>query len=265
MRRLATLDILNILATVVPTSVIANLKLLTVLTIKIEAVGLKPTCWPKIFGTSSKAPMNLRIFYTYLYIFILLIATFPNEAKLLKQMKQKDERKAWRRKDARALYAIQSFCGDDTCEFFKSAITAKEAWDILSNKLMPHYIQSTIRQNKNSVSSPDDDGPTPTDREARPELAMEGGLNAGHESNANDIHATFVKYVKSNDWDKAIQFLRDHPQVGSERISIGGTALRYAVRPLNNCSVRNIEQLVELMAKEDLEIQDTFGPQLCIF
>ncbi|TQD93082.1 hypothetical protein C1H46_021289 [Malus baccata] len=81
----------------------------------------------------------------------------------------------------------------------------------------------------------------------------------GHESNANDIHATFVKYVKSNDWDKAIQFLRDHPQVGSERISSGGTALRYAVRPLNNCSVRNIEQLVELMAKEDLEIQDTIG------
>ncbi|TQD93089.1 hypothetical protein C1H46_021296 [Malus baccata] len=104
-----------------------------------------------------------------------------------------------------------------------------------------------------------DDGPTPTDREARPELAMEQGLNAGHESNANDIHATFVKYVKSNDWNKAIQFLRDHPQVGSERISSGGTALHYAVRPLNNCSVRNIEQLVELMAKEDLEIQDTFG------
>ncbi|XP_050133988.1 uncharacterized protein LOC126610060 [Malus sylvestris] len=88
---------------------------------------------------------------------------------------------------------------------------------------------------------------------------MEEGLNAGHESIANDIHATFVKYVKSNYWDKAIQFLRDHPQVGSERISSGGTALRYAVRPLNNCSVRNIEQLVELMAKEDLEIQDTFG------
>ncbi|CAN6571754.1 unnamed protein product [Malus baccata var. baccata] len=99
-----------------------------------------------------------------------------------------------------------------------------------------------------SVSSPidHDEGPTPTDREARPELAMEEGLNAGHESNANDIHATFVKYVKSNYWDKAIQFLRDHPQVGSERISSGGTALRYAVRPLNNCS-------------EDLEIQDTFG------
>ncbi|CAN6571756.1 unnamed protein product [Malus baccata var. baccata] len=91
-----------------------------------------------------------------------------------------------------------------------------------------------------------DDGPTPTDREARPELAMEQGLNAGHDGNANDIHATFVKYVKSNDWDKAIQFLRDHPQVGSERISSGGTALHYAVRPLNNCS-------------EDLEIQDTFG------
>ncbi|KAB2610482.1 hypothetical protein D8674_018514 [Pyrus ussuriensis x Pyrus communis] len=119
---------------------------------------------------------------------------------------KKDERKAWRKKDARALYAIQSFCGDDTYE--RSLLQAYPA-------PIDH-----------------DDGPTPTDREARPELAMEEGLNAGHESNANDIYATFVKYVKSNDWDKAIH----------ERISSGGTALHYAVRPLNNCSVRNIEQ-----------------------
>ncbi|XP_068304129.1 uncharacterized protein [Pyrus communis] len=116
---------------------------------------------------------------------------------------------------------------------------------------MPHYSQPSDRTRTDERSlfqaypAPidHDDGPTPTDREARPELAMEEGLNAGrHESNANDIYATFVKYVKSNDWDKAIQFLRDHPQVGSERISSGGTALHYAVRPLNNCSVRNMEQ-----------------------
>ncbi|XP_068304133.1 uncharacterized protein [Pyrus communis] len=85
---------------------------------------------------------------------------------------------------------------------------------------MPHYSQPSDRTRTDERSllqaypAPidHDDGPTPIDREARPELAMEEGLNAGHESNANDIHATFVKYAKSNDWDKAIQFLHDHPR-----------------------------------------------------
>lgn len=74
---------------------------------------------------------------------------------------------------------------------------------------MPHYSQPSDRTRTDERSllqtypAPidHDDGPTPTDREARPELAMEEGLNAGHKSNANDIYATFVKYVKSNDWD----------------------------------------------------------------
>ncbi|KAM2801569.1 hypothetical protein PS2_044979 [Malus domestica] len=81
---------------------------------------------------------------------------------------------------------------------------------------------------------------------------------AGHgESNANNIRKTFIKYVESKDWDTAIKFLREHPQLGSARTSSNGTALHKAVQPFNKCSVPNIEQLVELMEGEDLEVQDS--------
>ncbi|TQD79249.1 hypothetical protein C1H46_035202 [Malus baccata] len=102
------------------------------------------------------------------------------------------------------------------------------------------------------------------------DAAMEEGLNAGHDeiSNADDINATFIKYVKYKDWDNVIKLLREHRQLG--RLAVytdmgiegkGGTALHHAISPFphRTVNVRIVEQLVELMAKEDLERQDGFG------
>nr|XP_028964553.1 ankyrin repeat-containing protein NPR4-like [Malus domestica] len=88
--------------------------------------------------------------------------------------------------------------------------------------------------------------------------------HAGHdESSGNDIRETFVKSVKSGDWDNAIKLLRKHPELGSARISDdkiqgGGTAFHYALWNFRS-RVRIIKQLVDSMTKEDLEIQDNLG------
>ncbi|TQD71086.1 hypothetical protein C1H46_043382 [Malus baccata] len=68
---------------------------------------------------------------------------------------------------------------------------------------------------------------------------------------------TFVKYVKSNDWDNAIKLLSQDPQLGSAIVKWRGTALHYAIR--TRCSVRIIQQLVDLMEKEHLVIPAAFG------
>ncbi|KAM2708775.1 hypothetical protein EV2_046534 [Malus domestica] len=173
------------------------------------------------------------------------------------------ENEALRKKDVKALYAIKNSCGDDTYKLIKDLDSAKDAWDTLSENFKigyNRYNQSSDEIDKRTIlQAYPTPTPTPTDRDARPELAMEEGHTGGHdESNANNIHETFVKYVGSKDWDKAIKFLRQHRQLRSARI-FNGTALHFAVKRLSKCSVRNIEELVDLMEKEDLEIQDIHG------
>ena len=41
---------------------------------------------------------------------------------------EKVESKAWKKKDTKALYAIQNYCGDDTYKLIKSKTTAKQTW-----------------------------------------------------------------------------------------------------------------------------------------
>ncbi|CAN6571571.1 unnamed protein product [Malus baccata var. baccata] len=51
--------------------------------------------------------------------------------------KENAQSRAWKKKDAKALYAIQNSCGDDTYKLIKDKTTAKEAWDTLYQKLKP--------------------------------------------------------------------------------------------------------------------------------
>ncbi|XP_068304415.1 uncharacterized protein [Pyrus communis] len=171
-----------------------------------------------------------------------------------------EEHKAWKKKDAKALYAIHNSCGNDTYKFIKDDTTAHEAWLSFSWRLKGYEPPDEIDDDK-------------TVDEAYPntlESALEEGrsqLTTWHaehdesvetvESNANHIRETFVKYVKSNDWVNAINLLRQHPQAGSERVLLDGTALHYAIT--TGCSERIMQELVELMATEHLEIQDLFG------
>ncbi|CAN6571776.1 unnamed protein product [Malus baccata var. baccata] len=126
---------------------------------------------------------------------------------------EKAQSKGWK-KDAKALYAIQNSCGDDTYQLIKNETTAKQAWDTLSKRL-----------EKPGGPSNEKEWRTP---------------GAGHVN-----QETFVKYVNQD------------PQLGSAIVKWGGTALHYAIR--KRCSVRIIQQLVDLMEKEHLVIPAAFG------
>ncbi|CAN6708320.1 unnamed protein product [Malus baccata var. baccata] len=163
-----------------------------------------------------------------------------------KEPPEGEEYKARKKKDAKALYAIQNSCGDNY-PLIKDATTAREAWQNLSKNL-------------ERVERPPDDESDKTIGEAYPipnrtESALEEGRSvpggAGHDES---IQETFVKYVKSNDWDNAINLLSQHPQLGSAMVKWGGTALHYAIK--KRCSVRIIQQLVDLMANPLLETAD---------
>ncbi|KAM1164311.1 hypothetical protein ACFX13_024490 [Malus domestica] len=161
-----------------------------------------------------------------------------------------EEHKAWKKKDAKALYAIQNSCGDDIYPLIKDKTTAEKAWDTLSWRL--RYESPDEGRYENAHKPLGEAYPN------KAESALEGGPSvtrgAGHDES---IQETFVKYVKSDDWDNAINFLRQHPQAASARVSSNGTALHYAIK--KSCSVRIIQELVELMAMEHLEIQNWIG------
>ncbi|KAB2610458.1 hypothetical protein D8674_018490 [Pyrus ussuriensis x Pyrus communis] len=161
------------------------------------------------------------------------------------------ERKAWKKKDAKALYAIQNSCGDDTYPFIKDKTTAQQAWLSLSYRLKQYEPQDERRY---EFAHKPVGEVYPNGLES---ALMEEGLGVIGGARHDEIQETFVKYVKSNDWDNAINFLRQHPQAGSYSVSFYGTALHYAI--MKRCSVGIIQQLVELMDNGQLEIQDLFG------
>ncbi|XP_070673030.1 uncharacterized protein [Malus domestica] len=152
---------------------------------------------------------------------------------------EKAQSKAWKKKDAKALYAIQNSCADETYQLIKNKTTAKQAWNTLSKRL-------------EKPGGPSNEKEYISVGEAyQPEVIIEE--TPGHYK----TQETFVKYVKSNDWDNAINLLSQDPQLGSAIVKWGGTALHYAIR--KRCSVHIIQQLVELMEKEHLVIPAAFG------
>ncbi|RXH68190.1 hypothetical protein DVH24_028337 [Malus domestica] len=184
-----------------------------------------------------------------------------------------EEHKAWKKKDAKALYAIQNSCGDNTYKLIKGKTTAKEAWDTLVQKVRYGSVNLSDEDSSDENSSDEDSHdeankpvchvyPTPPDHDATLESAMEEALSTRGAGHDESIQETFVKYVKSDDWDNAIKFLRQHPQAASARMTDWPytTALHYAIR--KRCSVRIIQQLVDLMANALLETADSFGSAL---
>ncbi|KAB2613692.1 hypothetical protein D8674_036008 [Pyrus ussuriensis x Pyrus communis] len=171
-----------------------------------------------------------------------------------------DQSGDWRSMNDSALHAIQISCGDEMFKYIKDETRADKAWELLKPS-RPGYDRYSRRQvtiDSRPIRQAMEEERT-IGIHGR-ELAMEEGRTGGHgESNANNICKTFIKYVESKDWDNAIKFLGEHPGLGSARTSSNGTALHKAVQPFNKCSVPNIEQLVELMKREDLEIQDSKG------
>ncbi|PQQ17130.1 uncharacterized protein Pyn_27851 [Prunus yedoensis var. nudiflora] len=160
------------------------------------------------------------------------------------------EFKAWRKNNAKALYAIQSSCGDDTYSLIGGITTAKLAWDTLEEKLKPAKEELVPHEDLNT---------DPTSKDGNSNLNKN---LAGHDSNSSYFSEfgqdqPFLDFVTNGDWDSAKEYLDINPDVIRKRGSISGaTALHMAVVLEDEDMAMS---LVELMAEEDLEIQDANG------
>ncbi|RXH67998.1 hypothetical protein DVH24_028145 [Malus domestica] len=190
------------------------------------------------------------------------------------------EFKAWRKSNAKALHTIQISCGADTLSSIMGASTAKVAWDILAEKLKPAEASQATGNGKIFDDHTNND---PNIVEAEPEndaieeSPHEGEISHDHTNNnptiveaepENDaieesphegdelVNTTISGFVKKDEWEFAMQLLKQYPKAVSARHEAGMTILHWAVF-LKKVDIAN--ELVELMSREDLEIQDDVG------
>ncbi|KAB5544040.1 hypothetical protein DKX38_012152 [Salix brachista] len=131
--------------------------------------------------------------------------------------------KAWRKKNAAALHAIQISCSPDILSTIRSIVSAKDAWDTLAN------LQSDeSSQGSGAVSD-----------------EMNGPLQA------------LYRHAHKGDWDATKDYLKKYPNAIRAKIEpFGRTALHVAARAGN---LEVVEELVKLMSEKELEILDNNG------
>ncbi|CAB4304890.1 unnamed protein product [Prunus armeniaca] len=107
------------------------------------------------------------------------------------------EFKAWRKKDAKALILIQNYCGSANYSLILGTKTAKAAWDTLAEKLKPAL---------------------------------------GPEGDANDLYMPFFQTLLDNDWDAAMEYVRQHPEKLNATFEQfdNGTSLHFVYIRFNN-------------------------------
>ncbi|KAL6287614.1 hypothetical protein ACE6H2_012004 [Prunus campanulata] len=182
------------------------------------------------------------------------------------------EFKAWRKNNAKALYAIQSSCGDDTYSLIGGITTAKLAWDTLEENLKPAKAEELVTLmpledlNNIHLTSNDEELVPHEDLNTDP-TSKDGNSNlnknlAGHESNSSYFSEfgqdqPFLDFVTNGDWDSAKEYLGINPDVIRKRGSVSGATALHSALVLDYEDMAM--SLVELMAEEDLEIQDANG------
>ncbi|KAG5239569.1 protein ACCELERATED CELL DEATH [Salix suchowensis] len=131
--------------------------------------------------------------------------------------------KAWRKKNAAALHAIQVSCSPRILSKIRSIFSAKEAWDSLANSL---FVEAESSQ---------------------------GAVSDERNGPLLDLY----KYAHNGDWNAIENYLRQYPDAIKAKIKpYGGTALHVAIYAGN---LNVVEELVRLMSEEDLQIQDDKG------
>ncbi|KAJ6420479.1 hypothetical protein OIU84_027922 [Salix udensis] len=135
---------------------------------------------------------------------------------------QEGNSKAWIKKNAAALHAIQVSCSPHILSTIRSIIRPKDAWDTLANS------QQQQSQGSGPVSN-----------------EMNGPLQA------------LYRYAYKGDWDATKDYLSRYPEAIRATIEpYGETALHVAACAGN---LKVVEELVNLMSEEDLEIKDYEG------
>ncbi|KAJ6371742.1 hypothetical protein OIU77_002124 [Salix suchowensis] len=146
--------------------------------------------------------------------------------------------KAWRKKNAAALHAIQVSCSPHILSTIRSIIPAKDAWDTLANSQQQHSPSHEVQSVESDLS--------------------ESSQGSGAVSNEmNSTLQALYRYAHRGDWDATKDYLNQYPDAIKAKIEpYGETALHVAARAGN---LKVVEELVNLMSKEDLEIKDDEG------
>uniref|UniRef100_A0A5B7APG1 Uncharacterized protein n=1 Tax=Davidia involucrata TaxID=16924 RepID=A0A5B7APG1_DAVIN len=145
----------------------------------------------------------------------------PDEAK-------KKAFKTWRKKNAKALHAIQVSCGPKALSSISEKDTAKDAWDSLASLHEPEET-SVNPQQPSEPSSAYPQG------QSRDEVTW---------------HSLLYKAVVNGDWESTKKLLGRHPEALSARLSMGETILHIAVL---HDQVAVVQELVKLMPIKELE------------
>ncbi|KAF9663462.1 hypothetical protein SADUNF_Sadunf17G0052600 [Salix dunnii] len=146
--------------------------------------------------------------------------------------------KAWRKKNAAALHAIQISCSPHMLSRIRSINIAKVAWDTLASSKQRHSKGSGAVSNEM--------------------IGQRIKTFAGAVSNRmKDPLLDLYTYVHKGDWDATENYLSRYPDAIKAKIKpYGGTALHVAASAGN---LKVVEELVKLMSEKELEIQDDDG------
>ncbi|KAJ6428802.1 hypothetical protein OIU84_020457 [Salix udensis] len=160
--------------------------------------------------------------------------------------------KAWRKKNAAALHAIQISCSPHILSTIRSIISAKDAWDTLANSQQQHSPSNEVQSQGSGIQR----------SHSLPLLDLQSlhltDVNAGPGSNEmNGPLQDLYRYAHKGDWDATKKYLSRYPDAIKAKIEpFGETALHVAASAGN---LEVVEELVKLMSVEELEIQDGEG------
>ncbi|CAL9014022.1 unnamed protein product [Prunus brigantina] len=157
----------------------------------------------------------------------------------------------------------ESSCGDDTHSLIRGIYVANVAWNTLATKLKPAEASKTtdeeseLHTNHTLIS-----GDAGVEEDSTIEVRVEGP-----EGDANDLYMPFFQTLLDNDWDAAMEYVRQHPEKlnatfeqsllqKSKKTTVNHRPLHFVV---SNGRFEIAKELVQLMSEEDLEILDSIG------
>ncbi|XP_057989248.1 uncharacterized protein LOC110645578 isoform X2 [Hevea brasiliensis] len=152
------------------------------------------------------------------------------------------EYKAWIKKNAAALHAIQISCMSHILSQIKEIGSARICWDSLAKM---HEVQSPGDQiQPQEVELPP----------VKEELQQQAAVNQGTEGHVYVQFRPLHKAIESGDLNAVRDFLHFHPNAVNKKLTDSGrTALHLATL---TGKLKMVEELVELLSEEDLQVLD---------
>ncbi|XP_042954895.1 uncharacterized protein LOC122291290 isoform X1 [Carya illinoinensis] len=172
------------------------------------------------------------------------------------------EFKAWRKKNAATLHAIQISCGMDILSQIKDISSAKILWDTLA-KMYEQPTQGVSPEFELANESKTSDRKQGHEQPPNAASQVVGNPTSrpgrdGNQNNDFSEYAALLEAIQSGDWNATNDFLKLRPNSKTatiENIS-GQTPLHTAVAAEHE---HIVEKLVEMMKEEDLAILDSGG------